>query len=567
MSSDCNNEERNTEGIAIIMDYSSRDTTIEDLLIRVDSGQIGLPEFQRDFIWSPVQVVDLLRSVAKRWPAGSFLIMEDPQGFACRPLKHAPPLLKEPELIILDGQQRLSAMYHAFRGKSEEVYYINVKEMLQVEDEDEYIKYMRRNRFENQYPTLQSLAKAMLLPVTITYEDDKFFEWLRFLNPELQPRVVRAREDKLSGLKKRIYRMPAVYLAKDIDLAALAKIFETINRTGVKLDTFDLMTAALTPHNFNLRERWKEALDEYDTLLGAFEVNGIEVLKLIALIEYLEKVEQGERSIVRGIRQSDVLTLKPQVVISHWYKAVELYCQALSFIKQECGAISPKLIPSDSMLLTLAASFDLKKVPPISSTIKQRTWFWASSFQQLYSQGTNTQVISDAKALRAWLRDVGPILPSIMNKWADVDTFYDKRRRNEILIRTIQCMLISRGVKDLVTGEIIKDSGASVDLHHLFSERDLSSQRNVEHDLIPNFVVSSSSTISRLRKRGFIEGIMSGRITLPTEVLESHCITPQALEHGNWLNVLRERAICFASIVASERKTALSNLGEILTHE
>jgi hypothetical protein len=549
------------------MDYSSRDTTVEDLLVLVDNGQIGLPEFQRDFIWSPAKVVDLLRSVAKRWPAGSFLIMEDPQGFACRPLKHAPPLLKEPDLIILDGQQRLTAMYHAFRGKSEEVYYVDIKEMLEAEDEDEYIKYMRRNRFENQYPTLQSLAKAMLLPVTITYEDDKFFEWLRFLNPDLQYKVVREREDKLSGLKKRIYRMPAVHLAKDIDLAALAKIFETINRTGVRLDTFDLMTAALTPHNFNLRERWKEALDEYGDLLGVYDVNGIEILKLIALIEYLEKVEQGGRSIVRGIRQSDVLTLKPQVVIAHWHKAIELYCRALSFVRQECGVVSPKLVPSDAMLLTLAASLGLQKAPSTSSAIKRRAWFWASSFQQLYSQGTNTQVISDAKALRAWIAGTGPILESIMNKWADVDAFYDKRRRNEILTRAIQCLLISRGARDWLNAEAIKDSGANVDLHHLFAERDLNTQRSIEHDLIPNFVVSSSSTMGQLRKSNFIGGIMSGRITMPTEVLASHCITPEALEHGSWLNVLKVRATCFASLVASEQKIILSDLDEPLTHE
>jgi hypothetical protein len=42
---------------------------VHDLIEMIDRGDLALPEFQRDFIWQPPQVADVLRTVARRWPA------------------------------------------------------------------------------------------------------------------------------------------------------------------------------------------------------------------------------------------------------------------------------------------------------------------------------------------------------------------------------------------------------------------------------------------------------------------------------------------------------------------
>lgn len=47
---------------------------ITDLAADVLDGTIRLPKFQRDFVWTRQQVLDLLDSIARGYPIGSFLL-------------------------------------------------------------------------------------------------------------------------------------------------------------------------------------------------------------------------------------------------------------------------------------------------------------------------------------------------------------------------------------------------------------------------------------------------------------------------------------------------------------
>ena len=75
---------------------------VAELIGRIEEGKIALPEFQRDFEWRPPAVAELLLSIARRWPIGSFLLLEidDPPPFAIRPLADAPPP-RSPDRLIL----------------------------------------------------------------------------------------------------------------------------------------------------------------------------------------------------------------------------------------------------------------------------------------------------------------------------------------------------------------------------------------------------------------------------------------------------------------------------------
>ena len=67
-------------------------------------------------------------------------------------------------------------------------------------------------------------------------------------------------------------------MRKGIELEALARIFETINRTGMKLDAFDLMVSVLYPKGFHLRDRWDEAVLQFP-VLAEMNTGGLEILK------------------------------------------------------------------------------------------------------------------------------------------------------------------------------------------------------------------------------------------------------------------------------------------------
>src|SRR3954453_12343303 len=100
---------------------------IADVLEWINEGRMVLPEFQRDFDWTDEKVVALLATVVRRWPAGSLLLMEvdGPTFFELRAFQGGPQEDDESaEMVVLDGQQRLTALYHAVYDTGLSVYAI-----------------------------------------------------------------------------------------------------------------------------------------------------------------------------------------------------------------------------------------------------------------------------------------------------------------------------------------------------------------------------------------------------------------------------------------------------------
>lgn len=146
---------------------------VSDLIDDVDQGELALPEFQRRFLWRPPAVADLLRTVARKWPCGTFLLLavEDKPDFAFKPLEGAPKATK-PRVLILDGQQRSTALYQSMTEKAEETYYIEMGAVRESgEFEDEHLKYLKNSRFTKLYPNVQSLAKARVVKVAMLSSD------------------------------------------------------------------------------------------------------------------------------------------------------------------------------------------------------------------------------------------------------------------------------------------------------------------------------------------------------------------------------------------------------------
>lgn len=88
---------------------------ITGLAARVADGQIRLPKFQREFVWSRQQVLDLLDSIARNYPIGSFLLwnsdsiaLASDASIAGLPI--APPEHGDDTTYLLDGCQRLSTI-------------------------------------------------------------------------------------------------------------------------------------------------------------------------------------------------------------------------------------------------------------------------------------------------------------------------------------------------------------------------------------------------------------------------------------------------------------------------
>jgi hypothetical protein len=420
------------------MEFTPQNYRVSSLLSRIDEGEIALPEFQRDFIWQPPAVADLLRTVARQWPAGTFLVLEieDKPDFAFKELKGAPKTNK-PKILILDGQQRTTALYHALTERAGETYFVDMGAIAKAgEFEDDHLRYLKTSRFARDYPDLEAMAAAKIVRVAALADDLAFNQWCRYFSADEQDEMFRIRQKLLPGLRE--YEIPAVRLPPNVPLPAIAKIFETLNRTGVRLATFDLMVARLYPYDFKLRTEWEEARIVFDQFDEMGVEDGVEVLKVIALNQHMREREANIKLSIKGVRESDVLNLSPQTVIDHWADAAQALANAIDFTRKECGVIRKGLMPSSTMLLPLAYILGPDKPQRAGLETDLLRWFWATCFAQTYAQGANTQAVSDTRSLSAWQADAAAVPEIVRHFRLDPEQLMDGRRRNEMLVRVVR---------------------------------------------------------------------------------------------------------------------------------
>jgi len=104
-------------------DYRMKDAQKPDhvslsaLVNYLRDGRFVIPDFQREFEWKPWDIRELMRSIFLDYYIGSLLLWKGkPENFAalsCEAI-YGYQGSGKPEYIVLDGQQRLTAIYYAF---------------------------------------------------------------------------------------------------------------------------------------------------------------------------------------------------------------------------------------------------------------------------------------------------------------------------------------------------------------------------------------------------------------------------------------------------------------------
>lgn len=92
-------------------------TKVNELLINVENGRIGLPDLQRPFEWNDSQVRDLLDSMMRGYPIGFIMLWSSPDKYEnVGYIGENDKTYDTPEDLVIDGQQRLTALLAAMHG-------------------------------------------------------------------------------------------------------------------------------------------------------------------------------------------------------------------------------------------------------------------------------------------------------------------------------------------------------------------------------------------------------------------------------------------------------------------
>ncbi|MGN8728752.1 GmrSD restriction endonuclease domain-containing protein [Hornefia butyriciproducens] len=97
--------------------FSNTNLTVTQLIEKIDSGELGLPELQRPFIWKDTKVRDLFDSMLHGYPIGYLMLWECPTLEKKKTIGAEKHSFDAPKEVIIDGQQRLTSLYAVMKGK------------------------------------------------------------------------------------------------------------------------------------------------------------------------------------------------------------------------------------------------------------------------------------------------------------------------------------------------------------------------------------------------------------------------------------------------------------------
>ncbi|OIH85073.1 hypothetical protein BLJ79_07725 [Arthrobacter sp. UCD-GKA] len=342
--------------------------------------------------------------------------------------------------VALDGQQRLTSLYHAIYDSGDFVFAANLKKTLSassIEELEEGIKAFSRKEWDDKYRNFSAINPWEWVPYYSLKSPTDYFMWrdevLEYTQAEQRTEVASnlssLYRNHLSSLETFI--LPSIIVNKGLEPEAIARIFERVNRGGLRLSAFDLMVAKSFDVGWNLRDKWSEACVEFPDLEEFFEEDGLPVIRVIALIHS------------RSVRETDVLGLTGDLVRKHWDRAIRAVAAAIRFFKNNCGVLRADWLPYGGMLTTLAAvavEHDLD-----TNADKIVPWFVGCGFGFQYQGAANTITVDEFNSLVDSI-----VFDTEMPKFVISTSFLREvtRKKKAAVWRAFLCLLAMQGARD-----------------------------------------------------------------------------------------------------------------------
>lgn len=509
---------------------------LKELLRQIYTGETVLPDFQRDFVWEPNMTTELIISIAENYPAGSLLRIRNTHNlFAYREFEGAPPVNgKKPTYLILDGQQRLTSLYQAFYGVGENRYYLNVSKLYEGKDFEDCIFNLKADHKKiKEYEDPEVQAKELILPLSVLKGGaGKYTTWLLSVAAKAKSDDERlSLQDGLLQLGERWiqtiddYRFPVVTLSDSTNADAVCTIFETLNRTGVKLSPFELLTARFWPQGLNLRQLWIEAKEKYP-IISDFDIDPYYLLQIISLLSR-EKP---------SVKRSDVMELEKKAIIKNWDKAVEGLKNALEHLQNNCGVLTPNLLPYNTIVIPTAAIFarTLSLTGPKVGAARDKIsrWFWCAVFGQKYESSPTSQSATDYQEVVRWING-GEAPEAVTNFDFDPVFLRETTGRQRAIYRGTLAAVLRNQARDFHSHNILTlavINQGHVDDHHIFPNKYLE-KRSVpskQRDCVLNHTLIDRATNIRISDRSpsdYMQEILIERGDVKfDELLASHLL-------------------------------------------
>jgi len=500
---------------------------------RIRQRQLTLPRFQRFTAWGHPEVSGLLTTVLRGLPAGAALILEvgDEEKFRSRTMADAPQTGDKVNEQLLDGQQRLTALWRSLNNKYPDRNYLVGFED-DPSDPNNHLPLVfgqARWRWEEKgdlYPLWvddpQECWKREFIPIFLLYPSlnhDIIDDWIE----GAIPKDVVDRHDSYKKISKiisdlqtkiREFNLPYLSLPATTPKSVALSVFIKMNTSSVKLSTYDIVVALVE------EETGKSLHDHVTTLVNAVP-RSVDYADLPSLVLDIAALRQD-----RVPSQAGYAGIDYPKMVEEWDFVIKGIKGMVSFLEDEC-IFNKHILPSYTAIPIIAALWEhLPTQPDKLGNARHilRKFLWRAFLTGRYEQSSTSNALQDFRALKRVLNGTAdensvPIfnIDNYPIPNANLIKSADWPKRKTILGRGLLAMQLKCGAEDIADG--IRASVSSInskehprEYHHLFPEA-LLDETKIPHENIyravncalitwrTNRVISAKDPIQYLEER------------------------------------------------------------------
>jgi hypothetical protein len=360
----------------------------DQYLSELNTGLIQIPEFQRDFVWDLENVINLLESIQKNYPIGSFLFWKPDLNFKIS--KHIGPyILKENVLAkfesintmyILDGYQRMSCLYGCLMNPSKisnfEVNKTLFDRTFNIFYDLKYEEFISLKNKEKQKETY-------IIPVNIFLDYEEFLTYSELINSTEEEEEAKIYINRLKRIITTFdrYRMPVIEISGGT-LDEAIDIFTLLNKEGKPITPDWILSAKTYSDDFRMGDKIDEVLSKIE--LYNFIDKKPKELAVRELI--FRSIQSSFGDLYLDNKKTDIIQLSRKSnfkeIVLNTCQSVEL---ATKFLFEKLGVVDNKLLPANMQFIFLVEFFNNVKVPTKNQEGKLISWFWQTSYSNYFT--------------------------------------------------------------------------------------------------------------------------------------------------------------------------------------
>lgn len=484
-----------------------------DLISDIQKGIIKIPKFQREFVWSIDKTAQLLDSILKGYPIGTFILWQTGERMA--DVKNIGNLdIPEPPegqkvQYVLDGQQRITSLYAAYCGAK-----IRREGEKKVTDYTEIYIDLEKNLDDDDAQVITSEK-----PVGSWISLSEILH-LRASNiRDLQKRFSDEDIDKITSYSDmfKSYDFSVVLLRKE-SIESAIEVFTRINTGGQTLTLFEIMSAKTydDSQGFDMEDGWSEfckklADKKYDG------INSSTILSLLSLV----------LSPTKECKRKTILALDKQDIIDTWDSAISAIEESIDYFRTSYGIPVSQLLPYDVLLVPFGYFFHKKKDKPDGMQRRYlEEFFWRACLSFRYSSSTESSLAQDIKRIDLILSGERPKYEDVKLQLNGPDDLINMEfRAGNSYCKAIMCLLAAQEPKDFQdNSKVLLDNSwlkqANSKNYHHFFPKDHLKKRGIDN---ANSLMNITLVSDRLNKRKI-------RARAPSEYIEEFYIENEKIE-------------------------------------